>query len=167
MRHALLAALLVLGVSVAPAGAEEVTLRYGPDQTPVELTIERPPGLDNTAGAPLIIALPPGPGTGRMVQAIVQNYLRQEAAARGYVVVSPAIFGPSLKTEAATFVPALFSWIDNQPEDRPLPHRPGRGEQRRTGRLHRGHGVSGSLRLRGDAAGRTERPGQTAGRFRG
>ena len=47
-----------------------------------------------------------------MVQAIVQNYLRQEAAARGYVVVSPAIFGPSLKTESATFVPALFTWID-------------------------------------------------------
>ena len=103
---------ILLATAARPAAAEEFTFTYGPDATKVQVTVERPPGLSDTAGLPLIIALPPGPGTGRMVEAVLGKYLRQEAAARGYVVVSPALFGPSLKQEAETFIPALFTWVE-------------------------------------------------------
>ena len=106
----LLSSLFLSGYAT-PASAEEVTLTYGPKQTAVKLTIQRPPGLSDTAGLPLIVALPPGAGNSQMVQAILSKYLSREASARGYVVVSPAIYGASLKQKAAAFVPALFAWI--------------------------------------------------------
>ena len=56
--------------------------------------------------------LPWGGGTPDLTLGMVDAYWSQEADWRGYVVIAPSILGSSLATEADEFIPALFSWLD-------------------------------------------------------
>ena len=53
-----------------------------------------------------------GGGTPDLALGMVDAYWNREAPRRGYVVIAPSILGSSLATEAAEFLPALFSWLD-------------------------------------------------------
>lgn len=109
-----LAAGLILGASVSNASAGErrsVTLAYGRGQS-LSLTVVLPIGYSASMEYPLIFALPPGPGTLDMVDAFLRNYWLDEADLRGYILVSPAVFGPGLETSGREVVGAVFEWME-------------------------------------------------------
>ncbi len=93
-----------------PLNIEWVTITYGQGRS-VPVAVQRPENSTSGAQYPVVIALPWGSGTQDLVLGIVATYWNEEAPARGYIVVSPAIVGPSLETEGE-FIPALFAWMD-------------------------------------------------------
>jgi hypothetical protein len=117
----LLATVLSLGVAcgsnsvVTPAPAQGdvdlITLTYGAG-IPVTVAIVRPDGYSDTGSHPLVLALPWGQGTTNLALGMIDAYWDAEASARGYIVVSPAIRGTTLETEADLFLPVLFAWMD-------------------------------------------------------
>lgn len=117
----LLATVLSLGVAcgagsgVTPTPAESdvelITVTYG-ENTSVTVAIVRPESYSETGSHPVILALPWGQGTTDLALGMIDAYWSAEASARGYIVVSPAIRGTTLETEADLFLPALFAWMD-------------------------------------------------------
>ncbi len=108
-----LAVMVVLGVWVNSVEAGErrtVTLSYGGGEN-LSLTVVLPLGYTPDTEYPLVFALPPGPGTPEMVNAFLGNYWLDEADRRGYILVSPAIFGPNLEGSAAEVVDTVFDWV--------------------------------------------------------
>jgi S-formylglutathione hydrolase FrmB len=76
----------------------------------VNVAVVRPTD-EGTQNHPVIFALPWGSGTDELVEAFIQRYWQTEPATRGYYVVAPAIFGPSLEADAGEIIPALFDWM--------------------------------------------------------
>ncbi len=94
-----------------PADFEWVEVTYGAG-TRVDVAVFKPESYSDTGSHPLILALPWGGGTRELALGMVDAYWNREASRRGYVVIAPSILGSSLATEAAQFLPALFSWLD-------------------------------------------------------
>jgi len=90
---------------------EWVKVTYG-GGIAIDVAVFKPEDYSDSGGHPLIVALPWGGGTPSLALGMVDAYWDTEALARGYVVVSPAILGSSLETEAGDFFPALFAWLD-------------------------------------------------------
>ena len=88
----------------------DVTLNYGAGQS-LSLTVVLPVGYMPDIAYPLVFALPPGPGTPDMVNAFLGNYWLEQADRRGYILVSPAVLGPSLEDSAREVVDAVFDWV--------------------------------------------------------
>jgi len=88
-----------------------VEVVYG-SETRVDVAVFKPESYSDSGSHPLILALPWGAGTPGLALGMVDAYWNREAPRRGYVVIAPAIVGSSLATEAAEFLPALFSWLD-------------------------------------------------------
>ena len=80
--------------------------------TRVEVAVFKPESYSASGSHPLILALPWGGGTPELALGMVDAYWNREASRRGYIVIAPSILGSSLATEAAQFLPALFSWLD-------------------------------------------------------
>ncbi len=99
------------GLNMEAGERRNVTLNYGAGQS-VSLTVVLPLGYTEAAEYPLVFALPPGPGNVDMVNAFLGNYWLDEADRRGYILVSPAVFGPGLETSARSVVEAIFEWVD-------------------------------------------------------
>ena len=76
----------------------------------VKLTVELPAGYSNQKKYPLIFALPPGPGNARMVTAGMNAW--RGASQKGYIVISPEVFGPSLGKTAEELVAGIFTWMN-------------------------------------------------------
>ena len=93
------------------ADFEWVEVTYGAG-TRVDVAVFKPESYSDSGRHPLILALPWGGGTPELALGMVDAYWNREAPLRGYVVIAPAILGSSLATEAAEFLPALFSWLD-------------------------------------------------------
>ncbi len=109
-----LTATAVLGLWVHSMEAGErrnVTLNYGAGQS-LSLTVVLPVGYRADTEYPLVVALPPGPGTPDMVNAFLGNYWLEQADRRGYILVSPAVLGSSLENSASAVVDAVFNWVD-------------------------------------------------------
>jgi dienelactone hydrolase len=90
---------------------EWIRLTYGAG-IPVDVAVVRPSGYSPTGQHPLILALPWGSGSPDLVLGMIDAYWDDEALARGFLVVSPAITGSTLESEATDFLPALFAWMD-------------------------------------------------------
>ena len=104
------------GTHIEPAQStdfEWVEVTYGAG-TRVEVAVFKPEGYSNSANHPLILALPWGRGTPGLTLGMVDAYWSREASRRGYIVIAPSILGSSLAAEATEFLPALFSWLDEQ-----------------------------------------------------
>ncbi len=86
------------------------TVGYGEGQAVNILIIL--PAETPSGPAPVIFALPWGGGTADLVVGLLRSYWDVEAPARGYIVVGVEVLGSSLATEAATMLPAIFSWMD-------------------------------------------------------
>ncbi len=99
------------GESAQAADFEWVNVSYG-GGTRVDVAVFKPEGYSDSGSHPLILALPWGRGTPGLALGMVDSYWNREAPRRGYVVIAPSILGSSLVTEAAEFLPALFSWLD-------------------------------------------------------
>ncbi len=97
--------------STTSADYEWVEITYG-GGTRVDVAVFKPEGYSDSGDHPLILALPWGGGTPDLTLGMVDAYWNREASRRGYVVVAPSIRGSSLATEADEFIPALFSWLD-------------------------------------------------------
>ena len=93
------------------SGFEWVQVTYG-GGIAIDVAVLTPEDYSASGSHPLIVALPWGGGTASLALGMVDAYWDTEALARGYVVVSPAILGSSLATEADGFLPALFAWLD-------------------------------------------------------
>ena len=78
----------------------------------VDVAVLKPKNYSDSHNHPLILTLPWGRGTPALALGMIDAYWDVEALERGYVVVSPAILGSSLETEAGVFLPALFAWLD-------------------------------------------------------
>ena len=99
------------GEFATSADFEWVEVTYGAG-TRVDVAVFKPEGYAGSRSHPLILALPWGRGTPELTLGMVDAYWSREASRRGYVVIAPSILGSSLATEAAEFLPALFSWLD-------------------------------------------------------
>ena len=97
--------------SATSADFEWVEVTYGA-ATRVDVAVFKPEGYSELGSHPLILALPWGGGTPELTLGMVDAYWSREASRRGYIVIAPSILGSSLATEAAEFLPALFSWLD-------------------------------------------------------
>ena len=93
------------------ADLEWVEVTYGAG-TQVDVAVFKPEGYSDSGSHPLILALPWGRGTPALTLGMVDAYWSEEASRRGYIVIAPSILGSSLASEAAEFIPALFSWLD-------------------------------------------------------
>ncbi len=94
-----------------PSDVEWVTITYG-GANQVAVAVLRPDNYSDTGNHPVILALPWGQGTPDLVLGMIDAYWGSEAPRRGYVVISPAIRGTTLATEANAFLPELFDWVD-------------------------------------------------------
>lgn len=112
------ATLLLTAVTGLACGDDPVALvspiEWADVETPVgtiEVALVRP---DNEGAEPhpVLLALPWGAGTPELADAFVRRYWAEEPAARGYYVVSPAVYGPSLMDDADAILDALFAWMD-------------------------------------------------------
>ena len=90
MRHclALLATLAVAAVPAAQAEVLEKSATAGGIK--IQYKVVLPPGFDAAKPHPLLLAFGGGPQTMRVVDGLIENNLREQAAKRGYVVVVPA-----------------------------------------------------------------------------
>ncbi|MGE3167107.1 MAG: nuclear transport factor 2 family protein [Planctomycetota bacterium] len=69
-----------------------------------------PPGFDASRSYPVLLGLPPGDQSERMVIAGLARYWGREAASRGWVVISPAApAGQSFVREGASLIPDLVT----------------------------------------------------------
>lgn len=91
---------------------QSVTLTYGNGET-LLTTVILPTGYASNVRCPVVLALPPGSGTPGMVDAFLSNYWIEEGDRRGFILVSPAILGPSLERVGRDVVEALFAWMDD------------------------------------------------------
>lgn len=117
MKKNIVVFVLALAVTSSPAFAqlgerEELTLtdRGG---NRFRLAVIYPESYDPDSKHPVIFALPPGPGTPEMVDAILRNYWEDEGGVRGYVLVSPAVVGSSLGERAVDVLDRVFDWMDD------------------------------------------------------
>jgi len=97
--------------SAQQADFEWVAITYGAG-IEVDVAVFKPERYSDSGNHPLIVALPWGRGTPDLTLGMVDAYWSREASRRGYLVVAPSIRGSSLATEADGFLPALFSWLD-------------------------------------------------------
>ena len=97
-------------IPVPEEDVEWVTIQYAGGSIPV--AILKPDGYSDTGTHPVIFALPWGAGTPDLALGMVDAYWSVEAPRRGYIVITAAILGPSLATEADAFLPALFDWME-------------------------------------------------------
>jgi len=72
-----------------------------------------PPSEPGKISHPVLLALPWGSGTADLTDSFVRSYWAEAPAARGYYVVAPAVYGPSLRDDASDLLPALFDWIES------------------------------------------------------
>ena len=108
-------AVLFLGLWATPdarAGKRtDHNIPYG-DGFSLRLTVIVPTVYVESQSYPVIFALPPGPGDPGMVDAILNNYWKDEGDRRGYIMVSPTILGRSLETKGTDVLNAVFAWMD-------------------------------------------------------
>ncbi len=86
-------------------------IQYG-DGFSLRLTVIVPTAYRESGSYPVIFALPPGRGDPGMVDAILNNYWKDEGDRRGYIMVSPTILGRSLETRGTDVLNAVFAWMD-------------------------------------------------------
>ena len=91
---------------------QSVTLTYGNGET-LLTTVILPTGYRSNVRYPVVLALPPGPGTQGMVDAFLSNYWIEEGDRRGFILVSPAILGPNLERVGRDVLEALFAWMED------------------------------------------------------
>ena len=106
---------LVVGCSGTTSESNEsliqvATVEYGQGQA-VNIFIILPDETPSSP-APVVFAFPWGGGTAGLVVSLLRSYWDVEAPARGYIVVCVEVLGSSLATAAATMLPAIFSWMD-------------------------------------------------------
>jgi pimeloyl-ACP methyl ester carboxylesterase len=94
-----------------PEQRQEVALTYGDGET-LTLKVILPEGYRPSSRYPMVVALPPGPGTAAMSDAFLSNYWIEEGNRRGYILVSPVIYGPSLETAGSEVIDSVFRWLD-------------------------------------------------------
>jgi pimeloyl-ACP methyl ester carboxylesterase len=99
------------GPATQTLDGEWVQVAYGTGAV-VRVAVVRPPGYSAAGSHPVILALPWGSGSPDLVLGMIDAYWDDEALSRDFLVVSPAILGSSLETEATEFLPALFDWMD-------------------------------------------------------
>lgn len=123
MRTPLLLALGVSALLATPAAAQtQLTETFelpGDAEVPkVQLHLNLPAGHDPAQRYPVILALPPGPGTAPMVEAGLARYWRQEASRRGYLVVSVELHGRRFKGRAGKLVRGALALAQRHGGDR-------------------------------------------------
>lgn len=77
----------------------------------VPILVFLPEGYTKGQTPPLMVTLPPGPGTADMVRGNLSSYWLSEGLRRGYIVVAPEIFGRSLDQDPGRFTDDLFRWL--------------------------------------------------------
>jgi predicted peptidase len=91
---------------------KEIELNYSDKKA--NLTYILPNGYDKTKKYPLVLALPWGKGGASEVGGILSTYWENEGYKRGYIIVSPALLGPTLEKDGAAFGAALFKFLDTE-----------------------------------------------------
>lgn len=82
-----------LATLISAAGAEDPIAYHElalEDGTTLRYALVLPSGFDHEHPLPALLALPPGPQDGQMVEAGLGRYWGRQAAKRGWLVVSPA-----------------------------------------------------------------------------
>ena len=84
------------------------------DGKTVDYVTVTPAGFEQGDSAPVMLAFPPGGQDPQLTQSVVEQIYRDEALARGWVVVSPAAprGEPSWFGGSETLAPALLDWIE-------------------------------------------------------
>lgn len=112
---------LACGCATMPTGAdntsssgaqERVNLTYA-DGKELTLSVVRPDIAAPAAGFPVVLALPPGSGTVSLVDTMLDLYWQDQAQRRGWLVVTPAVFGLDIKENARDLLAAVFGWMDD------------------------------------------------------
>lgn len=117
-----LSALLCLVLSFA-GGAESPqekpvreTAKISVGKSTVALTYIKPKGYEKSKKFPIVFALPPGDGSAKMVQTVLDSYWETAGFERGYLVVCPeAAYASDLEefeTNVKALVPPIFAWLD-------------------------------------------------------
>ena len=103
----LLLALLLPATLLAGESTRSVTL----GETSIELLVLEPEGFDPEVAHPLLLALPPGGQSMKLVRSAADSYWTTLAAMRGWVVVSPAAPAGRLfvDDEGAALLPELVT----------------------------------------------------------
>lgn len=83
------------------------------DGTVLEYALALPPGYDAQRTYPVLLALPPGSQTRRLVEDGLTRYWAAGAREHGFIVVSPAAPGDTLffEAEAARYIPEFLQQI--------------------------------------------------------
>jgi ketosteroid isomerase-like protein len=107
-------AALVLALALASAG--HATTRWTelplPGGQTLRYALVVPSDFDEHRAYPVLLALPPGPQDERMVQAGLLRYWGEQAAERGWVVVSPmAVEGKTFFQGSEDHIPALLEHL--------------------------------------------------------
>jgi pimeloyl-ACP methyl ester carboxylesterase len=84
------------------------------DGKTVDYVTVTPAGFEQGDTAPVMLAFPPGGQDPQLTQSVVEQVYRDEALARGWVVVSPAAprGEPSWFGGSEALAPALLDWIE-------------------------------------------------------
>lgn len=106
MRILALAAVLAMGAQDAPKRTP-VEIKYDGEKK-VKFTVVQAKGKPR--GVPLLLALPPGPGSPEMVNVALATWER-ETWSKGWVLVVPQVLGPTLEAEAEKMIPAIFETV--------------------------------------------------------
>ncbi len=111
----LAAALLLLAPAAAQDPApERRSAEFTWKDAKVPVTYILPKGYDKAKKHPVVLTLPPGPGTADMVTWNLDNYWAAEGFARGWIVVAPEVAGPTLQAGGKDFADSLFAWMDRE-----------------------------------------------------
>ncbi len=97
--------------STTLAVSESVSISFGQDKT-VNVKTILPDNYTADTTWPVVFTLPPGDGSGAMVDRNLELYWDTAPKIRGYVVIAPQVFGPDLADDAADMLPAIFAWMD-------------------------------------------------------
>lgn len=108
----LLSALTVLACDDDPAPLPSPVEWYDVDTSvgTIDVALVRPEN-EGAGPHPVLLALPWGAGTADLADAFVRRYWAEAPASRGYYVVSPAVYGPSLAGDAEAVLDGLVTWI--------------------------------------------------------
>ncbi|NOY80579.1 MAG: hypothetical protein GXP31_06195 [Kiritimatiellaeota bacterium] len=91
-------------------GFEKVSIRVPGFAKPIQVYVVTPPGVQAPERLPTILALPPGPGSAKMVEGALAKYWEKEAVKRKMVVLCPQMQGQAFARAAFRLVPSVLGY---------------------------------------------------------
>ncbi len=90
---------------------EKVSVRVPGFARAIQVYVVTPPGVEAPERLPTILALPPGAGSAKMVEAVLAKYWEKEAVKRRMVVVCPQMQGQAFARAAFRLVPSVLGYV--------------------------------------------------------